>query len=320
MARTWTPISEPTSSPPKRWISSTEKRGQRGSAPCRPARARGNDEAEDDVRGDAGCAGRVPIAGLELTCMHALLRRATSRRSRAPRRPATRIVRDSARLSHSGPRSPNRKAAFAATSAEAGCARRGHLLPARLARLTGRRIDEVRAARRRATRRETARDHADGATGRKRDVDRTAHSDVPADRHKPRLPGVAAASSTASALATPFRSARAQRTREQPSRDGDLRPAAAERRLDRPSVSRRRRAQLQRAREEPRNGDNQRRRGVDAGELRLRPEEAERVLPALEDLGHPRRITARKGDVAAHRAEPLHRRGAHDVEETTGGG
>ena len=55
------PMSEPTRRPPKRWTSSTEKRGQRRLCALPPsASPSADDEAEDDVCRDARGAGRVP--------------------------------------------------------------------------------------------------------------------------------------------------------------------------------------------------------------------------------------------------------------------
>ena len=56
---------------------------------------------------------------------------------------------------------------------------------------------------------------------------------------------------------------------------------------------------------------------VDARELGLGTEEAERVLPLLEDRGDGRRLGAGDDDLAAHRLEAVD---VHDVEVATGGG
>ena len=54
-------------------------------------------------------------------------------------------------------------------------------------------------------------------------------------------------------------------------------------------------------------------------QLRLRPKQAERLLPALEHSGDGCRITACNRDLAAHGAEPVHSVDAHEVELATGG-
>ena len=262
MARTWTPISEPTSRPPKRWI--VLDREARPAAALRLAAERepeADDEAEDDVRRDARCARRVPDrrARASRACLHRSCVARDQRRSRRPRRPApTKRPGIPRASSQSGPRSPSRKPAFAATSARGTRAGRGHLLPARLARLAGRRVHEVRAARRRAARREAARDDADRAAGGERDVDRPAHGEIAADRDEARPVERRRGFVDGERLHDAVQVEREpRRAREQPSGDGDLGPAAAERRVDEPFGLRRpRRAPLQRAREERRDGEH----------------------------------------------------------------
>ncbi len=128
-----------------------------------------------------------------------------------------------------------------------------------------------------------------------------------------------AAASTASDFTTPLRSsASTGRTCEDASREPDLAPPPAERRIDeairlRCCIER----DLERAREERRDGDDRRAGAVDARELRLGTEEAERVLPLLEDGGDRGRLGAGDDDLAAHRLEAAD---VHDVEVATGGG
>ena len=284
-----------------------------------------DDDAEHDVRRDAGGARRVPDRRARAQVHGGISRVARAQASFSTISPLSgdEAAGDAARVE---PLRPARRRAGSRSSRRRPRPR--HVAPDAVTCSQGdslgharRRVDQVRAARGGAARRETAGHDPDRAAGRQRDVDRATHREVAADRDEAGDVERVTASSTASALTTPFRSSARPGGRES-IRPGDdhFPPPAAQRRIDESlglggDVER----GLQRAREELRDEKHSAPRRVHARQLRLRPEQAERLLPAFEHCGDRRRIAAGDRDVAAHGAGPVHRAGAHDVELATGG-
>ncbi len=207
---TWIPIREPTSRPPNRCTSSTEKRGQRrfcalppSPSPTHTTMLRTTYAATPEARA------AYQIAGFELTCMPPPPpARASRSRSRRRLRPGRRSGQGRrARRATPGPCSPSRKAAFAATSAarqlapEAVTWLQGDSLgrPVRGSIRCRPRDTTPLVARPPSTTRTASPPGSPTSTG-----PRTARS--PPTETKPGPASTPAASSTASALTTPFRS------------------------------------------------------------------------------------------------------------------
>jgi len=117
------------------------------------------------------------MAGLEArACLHRLCRAVPFAVLDDLAVHADEAARDSARLKPVGPALAQQEAGLRRDiGVETAGAGRRHLLPARIARAAGRGVDEVRAARCRPARCESARNHPNRAAGRERDVQRPVH-------------------------------------------------------------------------------------------------------------------------------------------------